>query len=158
MRTKSPSYLTKNRLGIFIFQYRFPNSVQKNLPKQKILFRRTLKTRDKRLAERRARYWWVIMDELTRKYFDTPKMYAKAIELMSEYQSVENLSWSEVEAYMSELDSDESDLLKKAIDLQAEKRLIEENTRLKESLAILASRPVSTVIEAPQAVTLVAGA
>ena len=98
------------------------------------------------------------MDELTRKYFDTPKMYAKAIELMSEYQSVENLSWSEVEAYLSELDSDESDLLKKAIDLQAEKRLIEENTRLKESLAILASRPVSTVIEAPQAVTLVAGA
>lgn len=52
MRTKSPSYLTKNRLGIFIFQYRFPNSVQKNLPQQKILFRRTLKTRDKRLAER----------------------------------------------------------------------------------------------------------
>ena len=87
------------------------------------------------------------MDELTRKFFDTPRMYAKAIELLSEYQAVENLSWSEVEAYLSELDSDESDLLTKAVDHQNERRLIEENNRLKETLAILASRPVSTLTE-----------
>jgi hypothetical protein len=87
------------------------------------------------------------MDELTRKYFDTSKMYAKAIELLSEYQAVENLSWNEVEAYLSELDSYESDLLKKGIDHQNERRLIEENNRLKETLAILASRPISTIAQ-----------
>jgi integrase len=147
LRTRSPSYLTKNRLGIFIFQYRFPKAVQKILIPPKILFRRTLKTRDKRLAEQRARKWWVILDELERKYFDTPRMYAKAIQLLSEYQAVENLSWNEVEAYLSELDSYESDLLKKGIDHQNERRLIEENNRLKETLAILASRPISTVAQ-----------
>jgi integrase len=147
LRTRSPSYLTKNRLGIFIFQYRFPKAVQKILIPPKILFRRTLKTRDKRLAEQRARKWWVILDELERKYFDTPRMYAKAIVLLSEYQAVENLSWNEVEAYLSELDSYESDLLKKGIDHQNERRLIEENNRLKETLAILASRPISTIAQ-----------
>ena len=77
------------------------------------------------------------MDELTRKYFDTPRMFAKAIELLSEYQAVENLSWNEVEAYLSELDKDESDLLKKAIDLQTEKQLVEENLRLQQTVELL---------------------
>lgn len=137
MRTRSPSYLTKNRLGIFIFQYRFPKAVQEILTPPKILFRRTLKTRDKRLAEQRARKWWVILDELERKYFDTPKMYAKAIELMSEYKALDNLSWGEAEVYLSELDEDESVLLTKAIHLEAEKKLIEDNLRLQQTLEIL---------------------
>ena len=142
MRTKSPSYITLNRVGIYIFQYRFPITVQNFLPQHKVLFRRTLKTRDKRLAEKRARRWWVIMDELTRKYFDTPKMYAKAVELLSEYQAVENLSWSEVEDYLSELDTDESDLLKKAVDLQTERKLLEENNRLRQTVEALKKQPV----------------
>ncbi len=76
-------------------------------------------------------------------------MYAKAIELLSEYQAVENLSWSEVEAYLSELDSDESDLLTKAVDHQNERSLIEENNRLKELLALLSSRSVVQRTEPP---------
>ena len=83
---KSPPYTTLNGYGIFLFQCRFPKAVRQQCPSL-VLFRRSLHTRCRRIAAERARRWWVIMDELARRFFADPAAYARAIELLSRYEA-----------------------------------------------------------------------
>ncbi|MFN5745001.1 MAG: hypothetical protein ACK443_02780 [Methylococcaceae bacterium] len=110
-----PDYITRNRYGVFIFQYRFPQRIHAACPSLPILFRRSLRTRYKRDAIDLARRWWVIMDEIARRFFSEPAVYARAVELLSRYEAVEGLSWESVESYLSGLDEEETALLDKAL-------------------------------------------
>ncbi len=68
MVPKCPTYLTKNRLEIYIFQYRTPlRFIQKRSDLIK-LFRKSLGTREPRKALNRASRWIVLMDELAHRY------------------------------------------------------------------------------------------
>ncbi len=93
--TRSPSYITKNALGICIFQYRYPKRIREFSPS--IFFRRSLHTRCKRAAEAGANRWWVILDELSQKFFNEPARYARAIELLARHEKVERLSWMDID-------------------------------------------------------------
>lgn len=69
--TKTPSYITKNRVGTYCFQYVLPSIIHsdsKNSTKK--LFRKSLKTKNRRNALRLARILWLIMDNLY-KYIST---------------------------------------------------------------------------------------
>lgn len=59
----TPAYLTKNRLGIYILQLRVPVEIRRARPDLKPLIRRSLRTRNRRVALRRARHLVVRMEE-----------------------------------------------------------------------------------------------
>ena len=83
MTSKAPSYITKNRLGIYYFQYCLPNIFVKNDGKScKRIFRKSLHTRNRRDALKLSRILWLIMDGLKLKYFSDPESFGKAMKLL----------------------------------------------------------------------------
>ena len=117
MSSRTPSYITKNNFGIYIFQYRFCTKVRRSYPDIQQLFRRSLKTKCKREALQRSRRWMMVMDELTYRLLNDPSCYGRAMGLLKRYQQMGNLSWSDVEQFLMELGEDESALLDRAIEL-----------------------------------------
>jgi len=61
MAIQNPSYLLKSRHGIWYFQVQIPKKYRKSDKRQ--LFRKSLKTTNRLLALKRARIWWLIMEE-----------------------------------------------------------------------------------------------
>jgi hypothetical protein len=41
------------------------------------------------------------MDELAKRFFHDPAVYARAVELLSRYEAVDNLNWESVEDYLA---------------------------------------------------------
>jgi hypothetical protein len=68
----APSYLIKNRYGIFYFQYRIPTKLLE-YSKGKKLVRVSLRTRIRRDALNHARMLRIIMDKLTNQFFNSPE-------------------------------------------------------------------------------------
>jgi len=62
MDFKNPSYITKNRLGIYYFQLRVPKQFCQNNPHLPPLIRKSLGTRNRREALRLARKMVVLME------------------------------------------------------------------------------------------------
>ena len=121
--TSSPSYITKNRLGIYCFQYAIPSIIVKTGQNQlKQLFRKSLHTRNRREALKQARFLWLIMDKLADKYFRDPASYGKAMELLKRYDSFINCDWTTIEEqFFDKLDSEsEIPLLDSAIKMRVE--------------------------------------
>lgn len=63
MSSRSPSYITKNRLGIYILQVRVPSNILLARPSTKPIIRKSLRTRNRRVALRHARRMIVQMEE-----------------------------------------------------------------------------------------------
>ena len=61
MTVKNPSYLVKSRHGIWYFQIQIPKKLQKNSKRK--LFRKSLKTANRKSALSQARHWWVLMEK-----------------------------------------------------------------------------------------------
>ena len=144
MRSFTPSYTTKNRFGIYVFQYRIPSHFRHNHSSLKVHFRKSLLTRNRRLAVQRARKWIVLMDEIAKKYFHSPELYKAAMQLLAEHEVAEDTyeDWTDYEEnFLSALDEDEDKLLERAIYYKRE--LISdtpsqlENNRLKKEIATL---------------------
>ncbi len=74
-----PSYITTNRLGIYVFQWRIPKHVCTQSPDSIKLFRRSLKTRHRGTAIELARRWWVAIDQLQSNYADNPATFIASI-------------------------------------------------------------------------------
>ena len=127
--TSSPSYITKNRCGIYCFQYAVPSTIYqigKNQPKK--LFRKSLHTRERREALKHARILWLIMDKLLNKYFEDPIALGKAMQLLQRYESYANSDWETVQSeFLDKLD-DEADwpLLNSALSMREESLANEE--------------------------------
>ena len=64
MAFKTPSYLTKNSLGIYQFQMRIPKRIRSKAPNLPPLFRKSLSTREPRIALSRARRWAVALENI----------------------------------------------------------------------------------------------
>ena len=153
--TSAPSYVTTNRLGIFYFQYRVPTHFQQSGISRR-LFRKSLHTRDRRLALKLARRWAVGMDDLAKRFFATPEAFGKAMELLMRYKGIECASWDTAESLLMELDDAEVDLLMHAVDYDTMRQkagfdLIEQNELLRrmvdvlhDRLATTSSKPTST--------------
>jgi hypothetical protein len=61
MAIQNPSYLLKSRHGIWYFQIQIPKKYRIGIKRK--LFRKSLRTTDRFLALKKARIWWLIMDE-----------------------------------------------------------------------------------------------
>lgn len=119
VKSRTSSYTTQNRLGIYYFQYAFPKLVRHLYPEFPKLFRKSLRTRCKYEAEKSARYWWCKMDELTRRLLLTnPVAAGKATELLMLYKEVEHQDWQTAENFLSNLDDAETKILDCAIKLE----------------------------------------
>lgn len=116
MSNSHPTYITKNRLGIYCFQYSYRGipAFQGELPPKK-LFRKSLGTRSKLEAQISARYLWLIMQEIHKKYFSNPALYGKAMELLSRYEAAALQGWDCVDNFLAELDEGDDKLLDLAI-------------------------------------------
>lgn len=139
--TFSPSYLMKNRYGIFYFQYRIPTNFLK-ITSGRNLVRFSLRTRVRREALKQARKWSILMDKLALQFFNSPEFYGKAMELLMKYQKVAGAAsadWETVEEFLMELDEREDDALSKAIEYSNAKsdefaKLNLENEQLKKTI------------------------
>ena len=97
--TKTPSYITKNRVGTYCFQFVLPSIIDaygKNTTKK--LFRKSLKTKNRRNALRSARILWLIMDNLYKKYFKDPLQLGRALELVQNYDNYVGVEWEIVQS------------------------------------------------------------
>lgn len=121
--TSNPSYITKNRLGIYCFQYAIPSTISRLSEKPlKQLFRKSLRTRNRREALKQARFLWLIMDKLVDKYSHDHVTYGKVMELLMRYDSFANCDWQTIEEEFFDQLDDESEmpLLNSALKLRAE--------------------------------------
>jgi len=123
MAIHTPSYITRNRLGIYLFQMKLPATLRCQITNNKVLFRKSLKTRSRNHALKHARFLAVIMDNLSKKYFNEPASFGKAMQLLASYDiaSEKSYSFSEFEEmFLTELDEHEDYLLKQAIHMDSE--------------------------------------
>jgi integrase len=121
---RNSTYITKNRLGIYYFQYtiRFSRNFDETV--SKYLLRKSLKTRNKREALLRARYLWILMETINKKHFKSSETFSRAMKLLWEYDSIQFESWDVIERFLSELDKDDTELLELAIQDQNERNII----------------------------------
>ncbi len=107
-----------NRLGFCIFQCCIPGHLRKANPSLGRSFRKSLHTRNRRKALRHAKVLSVMMDELAKQYFHDAAPCARALKLLQEYRSAENLypTWKQFEEhFLMDLDDREMNLLKRII-------------------------------------------
>ena len=114
---KPPSYITKNRLGIYSFQVRLPTAITRYNPHLKHLLRLTLKTRDKAVALRLARRKIVVLDSIKLIFEDDAGLAARAVKLWMEYESSTGtqVGWEAVDRFLGELDDGDRCLLETII-------------------------------------------
>ena len=93
MLQRLPTYLTLNRFGIYYFQYRVPE-YQQNLRGGQKLIRKSLRTRDRRLALRLAQRWFQRMSdkeifEYEHKLSSDADLYSKGRSVHEEYDQID---------------------------------------------------------------------
>lgn len=111
MGSQTPSYITKNRLGIYVFQVRNPS----HFSHTKKLYRKSLKTRNRREALAMARKLTIIWDELKARHFDDEESYSRAMKVLDAYDTEAVGDWSRAEEFLMELDDWESHLLEQGL-------------------------------------------
>ena len=77
------------------------------------------------------------MDELAKRFFSDPAAFARAVELLSRYEAVENLNWEAVEDTLSGLDEGETALLDTAISHRKAVQFRHSHQSLLEKVALL---------------------
>ena len=121
----SPSYLYRNRCGIYCFQRRIPKAfrlVDTGLP---AFVRLSLATTSRKEALRRARKMTVRLDEIMKDHFDSAEGFSNAMALFYRYCEAKSAagSWNEFqESFLDRLDdetSNDSELLERAIAYKA---------------------------------------
>lgn len=85
----SPSFLYRNRWGVYCFQRRVPKHFRQADPSLPKFIRRSLSTHDKTAATRMARRISTAFDDLAKQYFASPAQFAKAIKLLQHYRTAE---------------------------------------------------------------------
>lgn len=95
------------------------------------------------------------MDELEKRFFSSPEIFGKAIELLSRYKNIEHLPWNQVEELLIDLEEGEAELLEKAIEFKKVQnhelnRLTAEVEFLKETVKSLSSQSHKTVSTLPE--------
>jgi integrase len=84
--------------------------MQEQNPKRK-LFRKSLKTRNKSEATIKARYLWLIMEQIYKKYFKDPETYAKAMRLVAKSEFADTLNFDDAREIYDEFDEYDDHLL-----------------------------------------------
>jgi integrase len=83
---------------------------QEQKPRKK-LFRKSLKTRNKSEAIIKARYLWLIMEQIYKKYFKDAETYAKAMRLVAKSEFADTLDFESAREIYDEFDEYDEHLL-----------------------------------------------
>jgi len=122
MKVKTPSYITKNRLGIYYFQYLIPRDVSYSQNKGKCFFKKSLRTRNRSEALEKSRFLCVLMTSINKKYFKNAELYGKAMELLAQWEQIKEKGFDAADHFLANLENDEVSLLKRAEKQIAEDR------------------------------------
>ncbi len=122
MKVKTPSYITKNRLGIYYFQYLIPRDVSYSQNRGKCFFRKSLRTRDRSEALEKSRILCVFMTSINKKYFKNAELYGRAMELLAQWEQIKEKDFDAADYFLTNLETDEVSLLKRAEKQTAEDR------------------------------------
>ncbi len=127
-RRLNPSFLVRNRLGIYYFQRRVPEKFRALTPTLPIFVRLSLHTKTISLARKLARLLAAMWDQRAQTYFKSEDDYHRGMKLLEQYLSVAstNGSFEEVSKFLDNLDdvSDyESHLLQQARSYYFSKKL-----------------------------------
>jgi hypothetical protein len=90
------------------------------------------------------------MDELAKRFFQDPAVFARAVELLSRYEAVENLDWESVEDYLAGLDEGETELLDTALSHRKAVQFQQSHQSLLEKVALL-EKTVEALTNSPPA-------
>lgn len=146
------SHITKNRAGTYVFQFRLPRHILHNIPDLNPIIWRSLRTKDRREANRRAKRLWLVIDHLLVR-FEDPKVFAKAMELLKRYDdaSKDGSYMKFLESLDDTLEGGESDLLERVLQYRTEFRQQQERgldlpdvRKLVESIIADSKEPVFT--------------
>jgi integrase len=149
---KTPSYITKNRFGIYSFQVRLPLAISRYNPNIKPLIRFTLKTCERAVAVRLARRKVAVLDAIKTYFIQDAKSAGRAVELWLEYENLllSSGAWNDVELFIANLDDGDRHLFDMILDFndfqEKQTKLIAENNSLKQSLASLQGTHVANHI------------
>lgn len=146
----SPSYLIKNRYGIFYFQYRIPAKLLAYSNSQKLV-RLSLRTRIRRDALMQSRMLRTIMDKLANQFFNSTESFGKGMALLMKYNAMQPCDWNTMESFLEELNEAEDDFLDKALSYSAaqlleNKSIIEENDLLKKTIKLLHNKVLDNTL------------
>jgi hypothetical protein len=112
---KNPTYITKNRLGIYYFQYSYTYQSNDSFSiTRRALFRKSLRTRDKKEAILRAKFAWIFMTKIQKKYFKDAELLGIGMKLLAQWDFVRSQDWESADNFLAELDDDEIELLELA--------------------------------------------
>ncbi|WP_028582314.1 site-specific integrase [Desulfogranum japonicum] len=137
MKSHVPSYVFKNRFGVFHFRARIPKDIREKYHIKKEVIQKSLRTKDQRTAMNLARVLWVKMsennwlDEIEDKCAQDEQELAKGRRLYHELNKIANRTdslQSDVEEYMNTLASSEEQSLKKFAEY-ANEREVEKETQ-----------------------------
>lgn len=136
-----PSYLIKNRYGIFYFQYRIPADLLKYSNGKKLV-RVSLRTRIRRDALNHARMLRLIMDKLAKQFFNSAESFGKGMALLMQYNEMQPCDWDTMQSFIENLDEAEDHYLDSAIKYSSAqsletKSIQEENLLLKKTIELL---------------------
>jgi integrase len=123
MKSNNSSYLTKSRHGTWYFQRWIPKNLRRLSTSLRLNFRISLRTKNKQEALKLSRILLVRIDKLADKYFDNPKQFGRAMELLAESIRTEHDSHSfreYEESFLLYLDENEDSLLADARTLNTE--------------------------------------
>lgn len=143
MSSSNPTYITQNRLGIYIFQFKIPLHFRKHNPELGILFRKSLRTRNRRAAIIIARKLAVIMNELIKEYFNDDEDFAAALKLLQQYndKTIQYNTWKSIEEnYFIHLDDYDEYLLTQVLDYRKAVNLIHPDTGASSTISDSESR------------------
>jgi integrase len=103
--------------------------ISKAVTKQ--LFRKSLHTRDRKNALKKARYLWLIMTKLIDRYFKSPESYGKGMALLKTFHDIPDQEYSAIDKFLSELGEDEDELLNQAIEYRKASESYQEDLEIR---------------------------
>jgi integrase len=119
---QNPTYLTKNRLGTFIFQFRNPIYLTRQSSNVRANFRISLRTRNYKVALKSARIWWLVMQKIKEKYFDDADAFGDAQKLLFKLERADRRGgYEEVEPLLAGFDKCDMGLLEALYEYEQEK-------------------------------------
>ena len=114
----NPTYLVKNRFGVYYFQRRIPLNGPKRYPSLTKLVRLSLRTKSKKEALRLVRLLLVMWDLRAKKYFKTLDDYDDAMILFQKCKKFAELSLEDAQdELLDSMDEWDDYLLNQVIDL-----------------------------------------
>jgi hypothetical protein len=149
--TSTPSFITKNRLGIYYFQLTIPSIISRktSAPVFSKLLRKSLGTRNRREALRKSRILWVMMDKIINQYFEDSDSFGRAMKLLKEWNSVADFTKEQLDDFLCDFTEYDEDLLRSAKRMQqdlkdSDNQKNNDLTLLKQVVSALNNQPTAT--------------